>query len=336
MIITIVTYLKKFFNWLIQIWKNLAIFIGSGIMVLSIIFLIAIISFSGKVDDTPQIGLSRKVVFSGSEQEVAIVKISGEITSTTSESIWEFNPYAITPSNIQSLTKKLSELDTVKAIIFVINSPGGSVAASEDIYQQIKMLAETKPVYAYFEETAASGGYYIALPSRKIFASIPTITGSIGVIAYDLDISGLMEKTGIKIDTHQSGELKDFGSYTRPSTQQEKEIFESIIDDSYQLFVDRIEENRELDRDEILRLADGRVYSAKQAKENGLIDELGSIHETTKHVIDELGLSEPTVVEYSLESNIFSGLLGATVGSFLPTSLFQRQILNNKSGLYYF
>jgi len=336
MITTLIIYLKKFFSWLIRVWKSLALFIGSWIMALIIIFLIAIISYSGQVDDSTQLGLSRKVIYEGSEKELAVVRMSGEIASATSESVWDFNPYAITPTNVQSLTKKLSELDNVKAIILVINSPGGSVAASEDIYQQLKILAEVKPVYAYFEETAASGGYYIALPARKIFASIPTITGSIGVIAYDLDISGLMEKTGVKIDTHQSGVLKDFGSYTRPSTEQEKEIFESIIYDSYQLFVDRIEENRELDRDEIIRIADGRVYSAKQAKENGLIDELGSLYEAINSVSTELELSKPTVVEYSLESNIFSGLLGSSINSLAPASLFQKNLLNNKSGLYYY
>lgn len=335
MLNTIFKGLKMIANWLFQTWKSLALFIGSWILIILIVIIVATVSFSGKIDDSTQLGLSRKVVNSGSDQEVALVRLSGEITSSSSENIWEFNPYSITPSNIRSLTSKLSELEKIKAVILVINSPGGSVAASEEIYQQIKILSEIKPVYAYFEETAASGGYYIALPAKKIFASIPTITGSIGVIAYDLDISELMEKTGVKLDTHQSGLLKDFGSYTRSSTAQEIEIFNSIIDDSYQLFITRIEENRNLDRDEILKLADGRIYSASQAKENGLIDELGTVHEAIKYVSDDMKISQPTVVEYSLDSGFWSGFLGVSVRNFIPSSAFPAQLLNQKAGVYF-
>lgn len=327
--------LKHVVGWLVKTWKLLAMFIGSSILFLALLLVVAVLAFSDKADDQTQ-NLSKRVVYKGSEQEIAVVRLTGEITSATNDFFWGFNSFAINPRQVQRLVSNLTYLEQVEAVLLVINSPGGSVAASEEIYQQLKLLSKVKPVYAYFEELGASGGYYIALPSKKIYASIPTITGSIGVIAYDPDFSGLMEKTGIRLNTYQSGPLKDLGSPTRSSTEQEKEIFNSIISDTYLLFVDRIQEHRNLSREEIIQLADGRIYSGKQAAENGLVDEIGSFTQVLSMVAEDLNLDQPTVSEYSLEVSFWSGLMSSSVERVLPSSLFNKGMINSVTGLYFY
>ncbi len=336
MLNTTKNFISTVLNWFAKVWKMLALFIGSSILLMLIGLVVLIATFSGSADDFSQTSLSKKVIYSGSKDEIALVRLTGEIISAVDDSFWGYNPFAINPRNIQQLTSQLSELDDVKAVVLVINSPGGSVSASEEIYQQLRLVNQVKPVYAYFEEMAASGGYYIALPSRKIFASIPTITGSIGVIAYDLDLSGLMQKTGVQLETYQSGPLKDLGSFTRLASEQEQAVFESVVADSFDLFIDRIEESRDLSRADILELADGRIYSGKQAKENGLIDELGTIDDALRAVALEIEIDQPTVVEYSLDSGFWSGFLGASVKTIIPNSVFPAQLLNQRTGVYFF
>ncbi|KUK79518.1 MAG: putative signal peptide peptidase SppA [Microgenomates bacterium 39_7] len=320
---------------LVSIWKTLALFLGSGLMLLIIFVGFLIILIFSSTSDLESTNLSKKEIFRGSNQEIAVVRLSGEIVSAADDSFWGYNPFSINPQQIRQFVHNLSQLSDVKAVLVVINSPGGSVAASEEIYQQIRVLSEAKPTYVFFEEMGTSGAYYIALPAKKIYASIPTITGSIGVIAYNPDLSGLMEKVGVNLTTYQSGSLKDFGSPTRPESEQERQIFESIIDDSYQLFIDRIEANRDLERSRILELADGRIYSGKQAVENGLIDATSSMNGAIGLVASEENLDSPTVMEYSLGRSWFTGMVGSSLGSLIPASFLNQQLLNSRAGLYF-
>ncbi len=324
------TLLAKILKFMVQIWKTIAIFIGSSFMLIMIILVVAIV----KLSSAENLSDNTKTITAGSNEEIAYVRLAGEIAYSTDDSWLNFNPFVIDPHRLRPFFKDLSNNSAIKAVVLEINSPGGSVAASEEIYQEVVKLDLVKPVYAYFGETAASGGYYIALPARKIFASIPTITGSIGVIAFDPDLSGLFDKLGVKMETYQTGQFKDLGSTSRAATDAERAIFTDLIDDSYQLFIDRIEENRTLDRNTILTLADGRVYSGKQAAANGLIDQVGTLDNLFSTVEQDLGLNSPTIKEYTPSGGAFGSLLGAKLGHILPSALLGSS-LQSRQGLHY-
>ena len=329
------SWLSRCVKKIIWLWRKLALFLGTGLMLLIIFIGLIIVAVTPSSSGLESLEFSKKVLYSGSANEIALVRLSGEIVSAPDDSFWGYNPFSIDPYNVRKIVHGISQLQQVKAVILVINSPGGSVAASEEIYQQIRILSELKPTYVFFEEMGTSGAYYLALPAKKIFASVPTITGSIGVIAYDTDFSGLMEKVGVKLTTYQSGALKDFGSPTRPASDLERQIFESIIDDSYQLFIDRITENRSMDRSRVIQLADGRIYSGKQAVENGLIDATSSMNGVIGIVADEESIDSPTVMEYSLGRSWMSELFGNSLGRLIPASLSTQQLMHSRAGLYY-
>jgi len=323
-------YFKKFIKFLFSVWTNTALFIGSAILGLTILTVILIQTLA----KTDSFETHSRILYQGDAQEIAYVRLAGEIAYSTDDSLLGFKPFVINPIRVRQLFSYLAQSNRVEAIVLDVNSPGGSVAASEEVYQQVKSLSLAKPVFVYFGDIATSGAYYISLPAEKITASIPTITGSIGVVAFDPDLSGLYDKLGIDIQTYQSGPYKDIGSINRAATLTEREIFESIIEDSYQLFIDRVEENRPLDRDIILTIADGRIYSGKQALENGLIDSLGTIDS----VFDDARLSvlvdDPSIKEYFLTGSRFGSFLGVQNLNLLPSSIFETP-LQTRLGLYY-
>jgi protease-4 len=168
------------------------------------------------------------------------------------------------------------EIPGVKAIVFRIDSPGGSVAASQEIYQAVRRVRESgKPVVISMGIVAASGGYYVACGADTIMANPGTTTGSIGVIAEFMNARELLDKVGLQFQIVKSGPYKDSGSPHRPLSRQEREVMQSWVDDAFNQFVHVIMEERELSREEVLSLADGRVYTGKQALELGLVDVLG-------------------------------------------------------------
>jgi protease IV len=323
-------YLKRFFKGFFQFWKNAALFLGS-VMLFFIILIIVLIRSASDLS-TPEI--NQRLVYQGNQQEIAYVRLSGEISSQADESFLGFNPFVINPHRIRQVFSYLAEDKNVKAVVVEVNSPGGSVVASEEVYQQMIKLADSKPVLVYMGEAAASGGYYIALPAEKIVASVPTITGSIGVLVFDPDLSGLYEKIGVQMQTYQTGQFKDIGSMNRASTEEEVQIFESIIGDAYQQFLDRIIQHRDLTETEVRALADGRIYSGKQAKENGLIDELGTLDDAFEFAKETADLTDPSIIEYSYGGSPFSSLLGVRGLGILPTGLLELQG-QSRMGLHY-
>jgi len=172
----------------------------------------------------------------------------------------------------------------VKAVVIRIDSPGGGVAASQEIYEAVKKFREEtkKKVVVSMASTAASGGYYIACGADKIFANPGTVTGSIGVIAQWYDYSDLLRWAKLQDIVIKSGELKDAGSGSRPITDKERVYFQSLIDDMYSQFVVAVSDGRDMPEEEVRRLGDGRVYSGMQAKENKLIDELGTFQDAVE------------------------------------------------------
>jgi protease-4 len=196
------------------------------------------------------------------------------------------------------LLKKYAKDGRIKAIVLRLDSPGGEVAPSQELYNQIrKVRQDGKLVVASMGSVAASGAYYIACASEKIYANPGTITGSIGVVAQFPNIQELGAKVGVKVAVIKSGKHKDLGNPFRELAPDEQELIQKVINDVYQQFLDAVVEGRNMDPKEVRRLADGRIFSGRQAKALGLVDELGGLEETIAETAKVVGIKgEPKVV----------------------------------------
>ena len=228
---------------------------------------------------------------------VAIVPIYGAI------SVGQDGPFSSGGSDrLTKRLKALSENDSVKAVVLRITSPGGSVGAVQEIYDEITRLkASGKVVVASMGDVAASGGYYIAANADRIYANPGTLTGSIGVIFQLSDVQSLFKKIGVKIEPVKSSAHKDIGSPFRAQTAEEIKILQSIIDDAYGQFVQAIVLGRKMDRGRVSALADGRIYSGAQAKSNGLVDELGNLEAAVAKAGEMAGIRGKPHVFYDEE-----------------------------------
>lgn len=199
---------------------------------------------------------------------------------------------------------------TVKGIILRVNSPGGGVVESAEIHDKLVeiMKEKKKPVYVSMGSMAASGGYYISAPATKIFASPDTLTGSLGVIMEGYNFSELAKKLGIETMTIKSGPYKDIMSSTRKMTEEEKNILQKMINNAYEGFVQVIAEGRGMSIEKVKKIADGRIYDGRQAKELNLIDEFGYLEDAIATMKkDYRNMRNATVVRYT-ESFSFSSL----------------------------
>jgi protease-4 len=187
--------------------------------------------------------------------------------------------------------------ERVKAIVVRIDSPGGAVGPSQEIYREIRRTLETKPVVASMGATAASGGYYVAAAARKVVASGGTLTGSIGVITRLTHLEGLLKLVHVETSTVQTGPYKDVGSPFRPMTDEDRRLFDALLDDVYQQFVADVAQGRGLATDAVLPHADGRPLTGRQAQAAGLVDELGNFEDAVRLAAREAGVEgEPEVV----------------------------------------
>ncbi|PHV70867.1 signal peptide peptidase SppA [Sporanaerobium hydrogeniformans] len=235
---------------------------------------------------------------------------------------------------------QLINSDQNKAIMLYVNSPGGGVYESDELYLKLKEYKEKtgRPVYAYMAQTAASGGYYICMAADKVFANRMTMTGSIGVIMSLLDTSELEGKLGIKTENIVSGKNKAMGN---PLTQEQREILQSMIDETYGIFVDIVAENRELSREKVVELADGRVYSAYQAKEQALIDEVATYEAALESLKKDNDLYGCEVNDQVRELTFFETLFGTMSQKLSKASEFaavRDYLENNNNGklMYYY
>ena len=203
------------------------------------------------------------------------IKIAGEITYDGSSGVFG-DPSANTPGEIADLLKEAKEKENIKAVLFEVNSPGGSAAASKEIFDSISDFE--KPNLAYMTEVAASGGYYVAASTDYIIANPNAITGSIGARATFLNYEGLFEKIGLREETIKSGELKDIGSGTRNLTEEERKLLQALIDETLQNFRRDVEIGRKgkLNYNIYQEALDARILTASQARRAGLIDEIGN------------------------------------------------------------
>ena len=205
-------------------------------------------------------------------EKISVLKLDGPISDSSGSSFLR----DITSSNsVLDLLTKATRDSNVKGIVIRINSPGGTVAASQELYRAVIKAKKKKPVVITMGDVAASGGYYIASAADVIFANPGTLTGSIGVITSYLNFYDLLNKIGVKGITIKSGEFKDIGNPTRPSTEQEKKILQSLLDDTYDQFITDVAKGRNIPKEKIRQIAKGLIYSGRQAKKIGLVDHLG-------------------------------------------------------------
>ena len=204
----------------------------------------------------------------------------------------------------------------IGGIILRINSPGGGVAPSQEIYEEVRKLSKRKPVFTSMGGVCASGGYYIAAASQVIFANPGSVTGSIGVIVGFSNLNELFRKIGIKSYIIKSGKFKDLGYPTRDMTPEDIHVLQTVVDSIYRQFVEAVAKGRNLPVEKIKALADGRVFSGLQAKELGLVDRIGNLEDTIAFMAKRLGIRGKPVVVYSksptekLWERLFKSLLG--------------------------
>lgn len=234
--------------------------------------------------------------------KIAIISVSGTIMPPFTERI------------LKSI-KQAKEDKKVKGILLEIDSPGGLVADSHQIYHRLVELRKTKPIVVSMKRMAASGGYYIAMGAGEegvIFAEPTTWTGSLGVIIPRFDLSGLSEKIGVVSDPLKTGEFKDALNPFRNLTKRERAIWDHILDESYQRFLNVITDNRKnLDYDQVKKLATGQIYPATDAKANGLIDEIGYQEDALARLQEITELNKVRVIKYNHPASLADILLGS-------------------------
>ncbi len=197
------------------------------------------------------------------------------------------------------------EQDNVKSVVVRIDSPGGSVGASQEIYDAIKQTRKTKKVVASMGSLAASGGFYIACAAEKVFANPGTLTGSIGVIFEIPNVQGTLKWAGIQMQTLTAGKMKDAGSPFRELTPDERVYFQGVLSDVHKQFIDAVAEGRGLSADEVKPYADGRVFTGRQAKEWKLVDSLGGFDAAVKEAAKLAGISGKPKLEYPRQEKKF-------------------------------
>lgn len=237
------------------------------------------------------------------ENTIAILYANGNITSGTGSS-------GIQDKYLVNQIEKLRNDDDIKAVVFRINSGGGSAYASEQIWKAIEDLKAEKPIVASMGDMAASGGYYIACNANSIVAQPTTITGSIGIFGMIPNLEGTADKIGIHTETVKTNKFADFGNLTRPFNEQEKQLMQNYVETGYDLFLTRCAEGRNMDKETLALYAEGRVWTGNQAKEIGLVDELGGIERAIEIAADMANLGKSYVVfEYPKLSSPIEELL---------------------------
>ncbi len=256
--------------------KRKRIFIGLGVIAGLLIFFFAILFMIGRYSG----GKSGRFAFG---DKIAIVEVKGVITQSSGV--------------IEELQQYLED-DGVKAIILRIDSPGGGVGPAQEIYREIIKIKSKKKVVTSMGSVAASGGYYIACASNLIVANPGTITGSIGVIMQFSNFEELLKKIGIKGVVLKSGEHKDIGSPFREMTPEEKRIMQEVLDNVHQQFIQAVAEGRKLDRSKVVQIADGRIMTGEQAKNLGLVDQMGNLQDTIDITAKMVGIVGKPIVLY--------------------------------------
>ena len=266
------------------------------------------------IDFTPRIQPLREQTIEGTGAgKVLLMDLSGVISEEPLISLGAQAPRVSILARVREELKKAEDDDRIHALVVRINSPGGTATASDILYRELSAFKARKkiPVVAAIMDVGASGGYYVALAADTIVAHPTTVTGSIGVVMLTLNAEGLLQKVGIAPLAIKSGAKKDMGSPFRGLSDEERQIFQGVIDDLYGRFVSLIAKERRMPEDKVRAFADGRIYTARRAKELGLVDRVGYLEEAVEVAKQAARLSEARVVMYhrprEYRSNIYSG-----------------------------
>jgi len=266
--------------------------------------------------------LRETTVMGKGKEKILIIDITGIISEEEKRGIAGLSGEPDMVARIKEELKTAAKDKHIKAVILRINSPGGTVTASDIIYHEIEQFKKktNNKVIACVMDLGASGGYYVAVSADKIVAHPTTVTGSIGVIMLNLSVEGLLQKIGVKDTSIKTGEHKDMGSPLKTMTEEERKIFQGVLDNMYERFLSVIAENRkELTQEKLKLLADGRIYTARQALEYGLIDQIGYLDEAIELAKQEAGLTTARVVVYhrpgAYKNNIYSQLSSSGFGT---------------------
>ncbi|OPY68665.1 MAG: putative signal peptide peptidase SppA [Syntrophorhabdaceae bacterium PtaU1.Bin034] len=265
------------------------------VVILSLVVIIFFVSFIAGLSSQP------------SGDRIGVVEIEGVISGSkeTMDDIIRFK-----------------EDPTIKGVILRINSPGGGVGPTQEIYREVIKLKEKKKVYVSMGTSCASGGYYIASAAEKLYANPSTITGSIGVIMQLMIIEDVLKKIGLKNNTIKAGEFKDAGSPFRGMTPEERAYMEGITESIHEQFMKDIAAGRKMKLETVRKLAQGKIYTGNQAKELGLIDAIGNFYDTVDALKDELKITGKPSLIYTEKPFSFSKWLFGSISQELANQLF--------------
>jgi protease-4 len=293
-----------------RIW--LWLLVGGGLFALFVVavFTLVYVSF----------GNGNQQSFSGFGSRIAVVELDGVI----------FSPKQIVPQ-----LKKFADDDSVKAIIIHVNSPGGGVAASEEIYREVKRIRDEKKkrIVASIETVGASGAYYIASATNKIYADKGSVVGSIGVIAEWVNYGELLRWAKLNAITMKAGEFKDTGSPTREMTPAEREYMQALIDNMHTQFIQAVADGRHVKEADIRAIANGKVWTGEQALSMKMVDQLADFEGAVKDTARAVNISgEPTLVYPPKDRRSGLDLLFGDVSDYLPT---REKLIEQQIGFYY-
>jgi len=230
------------------------------------------------------------------KEKVAVVRIEGPIIDSKN-TVDEIKDYIKDPS--------------IKALVLRVDSPGGAVAPSQEIYEEVKKASSKKKIVVSMGSVAASGGYYVSAPADRIIANPGTLTGSIGVIMEVPNLEGLMNKIGVRTEVIKSGRHKDIASAFRKMGKEERIILQGVLDDVHEQFIKAVSEGRDMPLEDVKELADGRIFTGKQALDIGLVDELGNLEDAVNVAAKLVGIKgEPEVVSKKERFSIIDILRG--------------------------
>lgn len=258
-----------------------------------------------------------ETVTTGSGDKIAIVELKGVIASS---------------EDIVRQIKKYREQRSVMAILLRVDSPGGGVVASQEMYEEVRKTREHgKPVVVSMGALAASGGYYVSCAANRIVANRGTLTGSIGVISEFYQLEQLLGKVGVDVKTIKAGKMKDAGSMTRKMTDADQKYFQDLMDEVHQQFIAVVERERDLSHDEVVALADGRVYTGERAVDLGLVDTLGTYEDAIEITAQLAGIEgKPSIVREHKRTGWLDGLTSSVAEGLtsLRQELLERPVLS--------
>jgi len=293
-----------------RVWLWLLFGGGAFLLFVGAVFTLVYLTFGGNDEES----------FGGFGDKIAVVDLEGVILS---------------PKQVVSQLKKFADDDSIKAIILHVNSPGGGVAASEEIYREVKRIRDGKKkrIVASIETVGASGAYYVASASDKIYADKGSIVGSIGVIAQWVNYAELLQWAKLKSITLKAGEFKDTGNPAREMTPAEREYLQSLINDMHTQFIQAVAEGRKAKESDIRLIANGKVWTGDQAYSMKLVDQLADFEDAVKDTAKAVGIKgEPSLVWPPKSRRSGLDLIFGDVSDYLPT---REKLLEQQVGFYY-